>query len=175
VTLRLGLAKSAADLPSELRFLADINSVSIGNGVHWHPDIERLVAAVEDLRHPAGHGRRRWPPLVAAGLVVVTVTAGVAVSGLVGGGPRMAAKKCGTRPGDPPRGIYCVVNPCESYPDTCTLPVHSSPVSNDVRIATLRRHEVPEGRGPAAANTRTRSLDAGRSPAPATLAGSRCV
>jgi hypothetical protein len=116
---------AAGALPAELRFLADINSVSIGNGVHWHTDMEHLATAVEEILRPGGGRRRRWPLLVAAGLVLATATATVAMSGLLGGEP--AAKKCESRPGDPDRGIYCVVNPCESYPDTCTLPVYSSP------------------------------------------------
>jgi hypothetical protein len=75
---------------------------------------------------PAGQSKRLGVrAVIAAGVAVAAAVGGLVA--IPGSTPSTAAKKCGSRPGDPARGIYCVNNPCESYPDTCTLPVYSSP------------------------------------------------
>jgi hypothetical protein len=71
--------------------------------------------------------RRRWP-LIAAGLAATaTAAGGILASGILDRGPTAAAKKCGTSAGDPKRRIFCVDDPCESYPSTCTLPEYAAP------------------------------------------------
>jgi hypothetical protein len=69
--------------------------------------------------------RRRWP-LVVAGLAA-TATVGVLATGILDREPTVAAKLCGTSAGDPKHRIFCVDNPCESYPSTCTLPEYAAP------------------------------------------------
>lgn len=88
-----------------------------------------LMTKAEQTPSPPQAVERKRPgvrAVIGAGVAVVAVVVGLVA--LPGGAPSTpAAKKCGSRLGDPARGIYCVNNPCESYPDTCTLPVYSSP------------------------------------------------
>lgn len=71
--------------------------------------------------------RRRWPLAVAALAATATATVGVLASGVLDREPTVAAKLCGTSAGDPKRRIFCVDDPCESYPSTCTLPEYAAP------------------------------------------------